>query len=211
MVPGVYLLKSCAALLNEVSILAAQDFSKYTPGTMGEGVVYYLPKTEIELEVVATKVTYTPGELCQYANRYLRMTNISAQPETYWEIKSIKAKAIGIPDPDNAYVVKLKDKSAASQVELTNDGIIKAINTTSPIEKTPATPITNTAKKRIDPRSFMTEEILSTASTAKMAELVAKEIYNIRESKQTSLPASQILYSKYYIVHYLLNKSLWNE
>lgn len=49
--------------------------------------------------------------------------------------KSIKAKAIGIPDPDNAYVVKLKDKSAASQVELTNDGIIKAINTTSPIEK----------------------------------------------------------------------------
>ena len=113
------------------------------------------------------------------------MTNISAQPETYWEIKSLKAKAIGIPDPDNAYVVKLKDKSAASQVELTNDGIIKAINTTSPIEKTPATPITNTAKKRIDPRSFMTEEILSTASTAKMAELVAKEIYNIRESKNS--------------------------
>lgn len=99
--------------------------------------------------------------------------------------KSIKAKAIGIPDPDNAYVVKLKDKSAASQVELTNDGIIKAINTTSPIEKIPATPITNTAKKRIDPRSFMTEEILSTASTAKMAELVAKEIYNIRESKNS--------------------------
>lgn len=173
-----------ASILTSLSS-AAQDFSKYTPGTMGEGVVYYLPKTEIELEVVATKVTYTPGELCQYANRYLRMTNISAQPETYWEIKSIKAKAIGIPDPDNAYVVKLKDKSAASQVELTNDGIIKAINTTSPIEKTPATPITNTAKKRIDPRSFMTEEILSTASTAKMAELVAKEIYNIRESKNS--------------------------
>ena len=187
-----------ASILTSLSS-AAQDFSKYTPGIMGEGVVYYLPKTEIELEVVATKVTYTPGELCQYANRYLRMTNISAQPETYWEIKSIKAKAIGIPDPDNAYVVKLKDKSAASQVELTNDGIfrmkggsrfandgiIKAINTTSPIEKTPATPITNTAKKRIDPRSFMTEEILSTASTAKMAELVAKEIYNIRESKNS--------------------------
>ena len=148
-----------ASILTSLSS-AAQDFSKYTPGTMGEGV-------------------------CQYANRYLRMTNISAQPETYWEIKSIKAKAIGIPDPDNAYVVKLKDKSAASQVELTNDGIIKAINTTSPIEKTPATPITNTAKKRIDPRSFMTEEILSTASTAKMAELVAKEIYNIRESKNS--------------------------
>ena len=28
----------------------AQDVSTYTPGTMGEGVVYYLPKTEIELQ-----------------------------------------------------------------------------------------------------------------------------------------------------------------
>lgn len=40
----------------------AQDVSTYTPGTMGEGVVYYLPKTEIELQVTATKVVYTPGE-----------------------------------------------------------------------------------------------------------------------------------------------------
>ena len=32
----------------------AQDVSTYTPGTMGEGVVYYLPKTEIELQVIAT-------------------------------------------------------------------------------------------------------------------------------------------------------------
>ena len=81
-------------------------------------------------------------------------------------------------------------------MELTNDGIIKAINTTSPIEKTPATPITNTAKKRIDPRSFMTEEILSTASTAKMAELVAKEIYNIRESKNSLTRGQADLYAQ---------------
>ena len=35
-----------ASILTSLSS-AAQDFSKYTPGTMGEGVVYYLPKTEI--------------------------------------------------------------------------------------------------------------------------------------------------------------------
>ena len=163
----------------------AQDVSTYTPGTMGEGVVYYLPKTEIELQVIATKVVYTPGEFCQYADRYLRLTGISSQPEEHWEINSIKVNSIGIPDPDNAYAVKLKDKSAASQVELTPEGIIKAINTTSPIEKAPVTKVADTAKKRIDPRSFMTEEILIAGSTAKMAELVAKEIYNIRESKNS--------------------------
>ena len=68
---------------------------------------------------------------------------------------------------------------------MTPEGIIKAINTTSPIEKAPVTKVADTAKKRIDPRSFMTEEILIAGSTAKMAELVAKEIYNIRESKNS--------------------------
>ena len=47
----------------------SQDVNPYTPGTMEEGVVYYLPKTQIGIQVTATKVTYTPGELCQYANR----------------------------------------------------------------------------------------------------------------------------------------------
>lgn len=164
---------------------AAQEVSTYTPGAMGEGVVYYLPKTEIELQVTVTKVVYTPGEFCQYADRYLRLTGISSKPEEYREINNIKVSTVGVPDPDNAYVVKLKDKSVASQVELTPEGIIKAINTTSPVEKIPATKITDTAKKRIDPRSFMTEEILMAGSTAKMAELVAKEIYNIRESKNS--------------------------
>ena len=126
-----------------------------------------------------------PENSANTADRYLRLTGISSQPEEHWEINSIKVNSIGIPDPDNAYAVKLKDKSAASQVELTPEGIIKAINTTSPIEKAPVTKVADTVKKRIDPRSFMTEEILIAGSTAKMAELVAKEIYNIRESKNS--------------------------
>lgn len=165
--------------------VAAQDVSTYTPGTINEGVIYYLPKTEIEVQVTATKVTYTPGEFCQYADRYLRLTGISAQPDEHWEINAIKVRSVGVPDPENAYAVKLKDKSVASQVELTPEGIIKAINTTAPAEKVAATKLTEATRKRIDPRSFMTEEILMAGSTAKMAELVAKEIYNIRDSKNS--------------------------
>ena len=69
------------------------------PEPWEKGVVYYLPKTEIELQVTATKVVYTPGEFCQYADRYLRLTGISSQPEEHWEIKRIKVNSIGIPDP----------------------------------------------------------------------------------------------------------------
>lgn len=172
-----------------IGLLAAlncfgQDVDHYTPGTMNEGVVYFLPKTKLEIEVTATKVTYTPGELCQYADRYLRMKGISSTPNEHWEIKSIHVNAIGIPDLKKAYSIKLKDKSVASQVELTNDGVIMAINTTSPKEKTAKKPA-DKKTKRVNPRDFMTEEMLMAGSTNKMAELIAKEIYSIRESKNS--------------------------
>lgn len=163
----------------------AQDVNPYTPGTMPEGVVYYLPKTQIEVKVTATKVTYTPGELCQYAKRYLRLNDVSAQPSEHWEIKDIHVYTIGVPDPEKAYSIKLKDKSVASQVELTENGIIKAINTTHPHRTVKVPDEIQRGSKRIDPRSFMTEEILLAGSTNKMAELIAREIYNIRESKNS--------------------------
>lgn len=68
----------------------AQDINPYAPGNMEEGVVYYLPKTQIEVKVTVTQTTYTPGELCQYANQYLKLQNISVNPNEYWEIKSFQ-------------------------------------------------------------------------------------------------------------------------
>ena len=163
----------------------AQDFSQYTPGTLAEGVIYYLPKTQFEIKVKATKVTHTPGELCQYANRYLRLQNVSSQPSEYWELQSVQLQTIGVPDRQKAYGVKLKDKSAASQVELTESGIVKAINTTAPQEKAVLQEKAPEKPMRVDPRSYMTEEILLAGSSNKMAELIAREIYNIRESKNS--------------------------
>ena len=163
----------------------AQDVNPYTPGTLTEGVVYYLPRTELQINVTVTKTTYTPGEFCQYADRYLRLQNISATPDTQWEIKTIEVIPFGVPNPELAYSIKLKDKSVSSLVELTEDGIIKAINTTSPAKEKAKRPSAQVKTPRINPREFMTEEILMAGSSIKMAELVAKEIYNIRESKNS--------------------------
>lgn len=163
----------------------AQDVSHYTPGAQDEGVVYFLPKTKLEIKAKIVKVTYTPGELCQYANRYLRLEGISAQPSEHWEIQSIEVNPIGVPDMEKAYSVKLKDKMVTSQVELTKDGIIKAINTNYPKEENVRKEAIAEKPKRIDPQNYMTEEILMAGSTNKMAELIAKEIYSIRESKNS--------------------------
>ena len=120
------------------------------------GVVYSLPKTQIELEIKANKVNYTPGEFSKYADRYLRLTNVSADPEEYWELASVKVKTINVPYSNSSVGKK-------------------------------AAPAPTVLQKKANPREFLTEEILMASSTAKMAELVAKEIYNIRESKNALL------------------------
>ena len=165
--------------------IQAQDVTNYSPNTLDEGIVYFLPKTQLAVRVTAQKVTYTPGELCQYAERYLKLQGVSAQPKEYWEIQDIFVVPIGVPDSNKVYAIKLKDKMVTSQVELTDDGIIKAINTTNPTQLTNDIPPQTNQPKRVDPRSFMTEEMLMAGSTGKMAELIAKEIYNIRESKNS--------------------------
>lgn len=148
------------------------------------GVTYALPKTQIEIEVKANKVNYTPGEFGKYADRYLRLTNISADPEEYWELVSVKAKSVGVPDNEHTYFVKMKDKTVAPLIELTEDGIIKSINMPLNTNRVAATQVTPAIqKKQINPRDLLTEEILMANSSAKMAELIAKEIYSIRESK----------------------------
>ena len=165
---------------------SAQDISYYTPGS-DEGIVYFLPKTALEVNVIATKVTYQPGDFCQYANRYMKINNITSTSETYWEIKHIEVHSIGIPDSANAYRMKLKDKSNISNIELTKEGLIKAINTQSPKEEAPKEYALEKPAIHENARKYMTEDILMAGSTAKMAELTAKEIYNIRESKNLIL------------------------
>lgn len=152
------------------------------------GVVYTLPKTQIELEIKANKVKYTPGEFSKYANRYLRLNNVSTEPEEYWELSSVKVTPVGVPNGDASYFVKLKDKTVAPLMELTENGIVKSINVPYTKSNTPKAPVTApTIPNKANPRDFLTEEILIASSTAKMAELVAKEIYNIRESKNALL------------------------
>lgn len=170
------------SLFISIGCYAQTEVSKYLPGRNNEGVTYFLPKTSIDITVKAEKTTYTPGDFCRYAEKYLRLTGIATVPEEQWVIKSVMITPVGTPDTEKAFTVKLKDKTVAPLVELTEDGIIKAINTNYPeirqneLKEKKKVPILN-------PRDYLTEEILMAGSTAKMAELVAKEIYNIRESK----------------------------
>ena len=179
-----------SALLFSVSAIAQTEVTTGIMRGKDYGVTYVLPKTEIELTVQATKHIYTPGEFSKYADRYLRLTNVSSEPKTYWTLDKIQTAVVGIPDKENVYFVKMKDKTVAPLIELSKDGIVYSINMplgSGQKKAAPATPKAADNTPYVNPRSFLTEEILMANSTAKMAELVAKEIYNIRESKNALL------------------------
>ena len=162
---------------------AQTDVSNFVPGTTIEGVSYFLPKTALRITVVAEKTTTTPGELNKYAFRYLRLQNVPTTSSVSWRIKSIAMEPFGVPDHSKAYSVKVKNKTVAPMVSLTHDGILLSINTQADETSLSALPQAVPAPEPLNPKQYMNQEILSTGSSAKMAELCAQEIYDIRESR----------------------------
>ena len=175
-----------ALLLGGMASYAQTTVSNYTPGVTAEGVVYYLPKTVINVNVTVEKTTYTPGELCQYADRYLRISNISDKEDVQCTIKEATITPGAVANTEKPYHIKFAANSVAPLVQLDEAGILLAINTAQ-AETAAAVQVPATEAKVLNPRSYMTEEMLMTGSKAKMAELVAKEIYSIRESKSLLL------------------------
>lgn len=171
------------AALCAMEATAQTDVNPYAPGATVEGVTYYLPRTALRLVVVAEKQVYTPGEFGKYADRYLRLPRVSLEPSTKWSIKSVDIAPYGVPDPQKAYSILLRKRTVAPLVGLTPDGILLSINTEGEAEPLPPVPESKDARRHLNPRDYMDQEILSAGSNAKIAELTAEEIYDLRESR----------------------------
>ena len=157
--------------------------SYYQPGVTTEGAIYFLPKTAVNITVQIEKNTYTPGDFCKYAERYLRMKGVSPTPSVSYRIIAIRQEAIAVADTTKGFAVKFDAKTTATNVRLSDDGILLAINA-EPKKVAVAHPFLPTPRPApINPRQYMSEEILAAGSTAKMAELTAQDIYEIRESR----------------------------
>lgn len=153
------------------------------------GVVYSLPRTKIEVDLTIEKMVYKPGELAEYASKYLRINNVANEGNTTYRIISTKIRTVGVPNKEATYFIKMKDKTTAPLVEMTKEGVIKSINVEYIPEKKENKEVIRQEEKHkaIDGRKFLNEEMLMAGSRSKMAELIAKEIYSIRESKNDLL------------------------
>lgn len=160
--------------------------ASYHPGVTSEGAIYYLPKTALRITVQVERSSFTPGEFCKYAERYLRMKDVITEPTINYSIITIQQEPVAVADTSKCYAIKFDARTSACNVRLSADGILLAINTDEKVA-TPWSSVNNQKKngrkELINPRSYLSEEILAAGSTAKMAELIAQEIYEIRESR----------------------------
>ena len=69
---------------------AQTQLSQYRPGVTPEGAVYFLPKTVLRISVLVEKTTYQPGDFAPFAQRYLRMADVSQEPATSYRVVDIK-------------------------------------------------------------------------------------------------------------------------
>lgn len=163
--------------------VAQTQISQYQPGVTTDGAIYFLPKTAIRIQVLVEKTTYKPGDFVRYAQRYLRLNNVSQEPSISYRVIDIKQMPVGIVDSTKRYAVKFNAKTVAANVALSEDGRLLAINA-EPQEEQQLSLFTAAPKPAaVNPRQFLNEEILASGSTAKMAELTAREIYDLRENR----------------------------
>lgn len=162
---------------------AQTEVEPFVPGATLEGVNYFLPKTALRMVIEVEKNVVTPGELNKYAFRYMRLNDVPSEQSTTYTIKSISMVPYGVIDNKKAINIKVKSKTIAPLVTLTADGILLSVNKDVQQPALPDVPANVPAAQPVNPRDYMTQEMLAASSTSKLAELCAQEIYDIRESR----------------------------
>ena len=173
------IISSCASAQKTVRVNAikANDY----------GVVYSLPVTSFEVTLTIKKSTYQRGDFYTFAQRYLAIDNPVIENSVVYSLEDINVVNRGITDKNNSYMVAFRAKSVEPFVFLREDGLIVSINAEQELEVIPEVNIPAGVSPSENPRRYLSQETLMAGSTAKQAELVARQIFDLRRSRNDIL------------------------
>lgn len=153
--------------------------------SFAQEVTYYLPKTEIAVEITYEEQTFTQGPFYQYAERYLGTKEVIKENGKHYQLLQADIFTKTMPNTDKPFHFTLGADGLNSFV-LSKNGILQGIN----MEEEPAVPAKSATKNNNDKKYTdvaktmpLLEDQMLAASIAKMAEGAAKQIYRIREAR----------------------------
>lgn len=149
-----------------------------------QAVTYSLPRTELEIIVVAEKTHYVRGPFYQYSERYLGLKDVIIENEVQWDMIDVSVNPVGTPDPDNQFAIQFTGDVGAPFIANDANGCISSINYffDGTTKKTIKEAKTSSVDESFDFVPY-TEEMLVANSTAKKAEEAAVYISRIRENR----------------------------
>lgn len=166
-------------LLLSIALLSSLSAGAEVPV---QGTSYYLPKTGLRFSLLVEKTTYKPGQLAAYSEKYFKVRPELSQKVSY-RLVGQGLSTYAVADSAKHYTLTFDRKRSVLNAELDENGILKAVNAKGLSYKMPAdfSPAPKQAKP--NPNDYLTEDILNAGSHAKMAQLLAQEIYDIRDSR----------------------------
>ena len=156
------------------------------------GVGYTLPKSEIKLYAIISHTTKCPGKYYKYAERLLQLKEYTTEYSSIHTLEKVAVNTVGVPDPQATFMVHFKVGTTAPYAILTKDNLLCAINTETQPTAPPVIPIPDDIAAVATDPTLMSEEILQAGSIAKMAELTAQRLYEIRERRNEILMGENI-------------------
>lgn len=162
----------------QTKLLTAEKHNEY-------GLVYTLPQTAFEVEVVAVKETKIAGSFSNYSKIFTSDGGVITENSVNWTIESVKVTPYGIPDSEKRYLMQLK-AGATTFIEVADDNMLLSINKEvnepkkelSSFNEIEGNPITG--KEYLE---FVNEDFIAAQSSYKQAQLLAEEIMEVREAK----------------------------
>ncbi len=174
--------KTCMKKILTAVIAALSMAANAAAADNGGSLGYFLPKTAIRMSVLVEKTHTTKGQLAEYSELYFKKPGAVAE-QTAYRIVGVRFASVGVADTARHFEVAIDKKHSVFSVDCNSNGVLRAINTKAPrkAETLPFKP--SPAVTPPNPRDFMSQDILAAANLPKMAQLVAQEIYDIRDSR----------------------------
>ncbi len=155
------------------------------------GLWYYLPKTVVQVEMVAEKRVYKADPFYRFSQRFLNVNDVITQDKEEWVIVDAKINTFGKADFSRLFSVTTSGQPAMAALNLSQEGVLLSINhpsndISSNVDAKFPEEFLSLKSVNFNDTPFSEEQLIKTSTTA-MAEEVAKEIYKLRELRKNLL------------------------
>ena len=171
---------TCSLAINaqQTKLLTAEKHNEY-------GLIYTLPITAFQVEVVAVKEIKIAGPFSKYSKLFTADSKVIVEDKINWTIESVRITPYGIPDSENRYLMQLK-AGATTYIGVADDGMLLSINKEPVFSSPEALNVSSIEGIPVSGKEYLeyvNEDFTSAQSSYKQAQLLAEELQEIRDAK----------------------------